>query len=51
MVRENDEVEANMKWKQWRQTCAQKNIADMDEVDVGGKCVRMKQVGSSMLST
>ena len=27
------------------------NIAVMDEVDVGGKCVSMKQVGSSMLSS
>ena len=51
MVKENDEVESIMKWKQRRQTCAQKNIAVMDEVDVGEKCVRMKQVGSIMLSS
>ena len=32
MVRENDEVETCKKWRQWRQKCAQKDIAVMGEM-------------------
>ena len=44
------EVETCKKWRQWGQISGPKNIAVMDEMCVGGKCVRAKQVGGSMLS-
>ena len=44
------EVETCKKWRHWRQISAQKNLAVMDEMDVGGHCVRVRQEDSSMLS-
>ena len=51
MVKENAGVQTCKKWRQWGQISGPKNIAVIEEMCVGGKCVRMRQVGSSMLSS
>ena len=40
------EAEAGKKWKQWRQKGVLKAFSDMDEMEDGGKCMRVWQASS-----
>ena len=47
--RDEAEVETDKKWRQWRQTSVQRDIAVMSEMEDGGKCVRVRQMDSRMI--